>query len=173
MATCWFGELNVAVNLSVKQFHESRLTKTVQSVIDSTGIKPQSLTLEVTESALIGDLEQSIRILHQLQEMGPKLSIDDFGTGYSSLSYLKQFPLDELKIDRSFIMDLQSDARDAAIVNAIIFLAQSLGMSVVAEGVELQEQLDFLRTKRCDVYQGYLFSRPLPAAELEQLLVKQ
>ena len=167
------GELNVAVNLSVKQFHESRLTKTVQSVIDSTGINPQSLTLEVTESALIGDLEQSIRILHQLQAMGPKLSIDDFGTGYSSLSYLKQFPLDELKIDRSFIVDLQSDARDAAIVNAIIFLAQNLGMSVVAEGVELQEQLDFLRTKSCDIYQGYLFSRPLAADELEQLLRKQ
>ncbi len=164
------GELNVAVNLSVKQFHESRLTKTVHSVIDSTGIKPQSLTLEVTESALIGDLEQSIRILHQLQAMGPRLSIDDFGTGYSSLSYLKQFPLNELKIDRSFIMDLQSDARDAAIVSAIIFLAQSLDMSVVAEGVELQEQLDFLRAKRCDIYQGYLFSRPLPATELEQLL---
>ncbi len=165
------GALNIAVNLSVKQFHESRLTKTVQSVIDSTGIKPQSLTLEVTESALIGDLDQSIRILHQLQAMGPKLSIDDFGTGYSSLSYLKQFPLNELKIDRSFIMDLQSDQRDAAIVNAIIFLAHSLGMSVVAEGVELQEQLDFLRTKGCDIYQGYLFSRPLPAADMEQLLL--
>ncbi|MGI9285994.1 MAG: GGDEF/EAL domain-containing response regulator [Pseudomonadales bacterium] len=167
------GELNVAVNLSVKQFHESRLIKTVQTVIESTGINPQSLTLEVTESALIGDIEQSVLILKQLQEMGPKLSIDDFGTGYSSLSYLKQFPLNELKIDRSFIMDLQSDARDAAIVNAIIFLAQSLGMSVVAEGVELQEQLDFLHKKRCDVYQGYLYSRPLPVAELEQMLLKK
>ncbi|MFK7733810.1 MAG: putative bifunctional diguanylate cyclase/phosphodiesterase [Pseudomonadales bacterium] len=167
-----FGNINVAINVSVQQFHESGLPELIGSIIEESGADTERLTLEVTESVLAGDVEESIRVLKELKALGPKLSIDDFGTGYSSLSYLKQFPIDELKIDRSFIIEVESDHRDEAIVSTIIFLAHALGLKTVAEGIEEEGQLRVLRDKNCDVYQGYYYAKPMPAADLEPLLIK-
>ncbi|WP_439566484.1 EAL domain-containing protein, partial [Gloeocapsopsis crepidinum] len=126
--------------------------------------------LELTESLMVDNIQQSINIMQQLHNMGIVLSVDDFGTGYSSLNYLKRFPIHTLKIDQSFVRDLVVDSDDAAIVDAIISLAHSLNLSVIAEGVESQEQLTYLQNKGCDEIQGYYFSRPLPAHTLTQLL---
>lgn len=167
-----FGDINVAINVSVQQFHEAGLPELIASIIEESGADTNRLTLEVTESVLAGDVEESIRVLKELKALGPKLSIDDFGTGYSSLSYLKQFPIDELKIDRSFIIEVESDHRDEAIVSTIIFLAHALGLKTVAEGIEEEGQLRVLRDKNCDIYQGYYYAKPMPAADLEPLLIK-
>ncbi len=167
-----FGHINVAINVSVQQFHEPGLPELINSIIEESGADTERLTLEVTESVLAGDVEESIRVLKELKALGPKLSIDDFGTGYSSLSYLKQFPIDELKIDRSFIIEVESDHRDEAIVSTIIFLAHALGLKTVAEGIEEEGQLRVLREKNCDIYQGYYYAKPMPAADLEPLLIK-
>ena len=167
-----FGNINVAINVSVQQFHEPGLPELINSIIEESGADTERLTLEVTESVLAGDVEESIRVLKELKALGPKLSIDDFGTGYSSLSYLKQFPIDELKIDRSFIIEVESDHRDEAIVSTIIFLAHALGLKTVAEGIEEEGQLRVLREKNCDIYQGYYYAKPMPAADLEPLLIK-
>jgi EAL domain-containing protein (putative c-di-GMP-specific phosphodiesterase class I) len=129
--------------------------------------------LELTESVIMGDPVKTVEILHTLKAMGTAISIDDFGTGYSSLSYLKRFPLDTLKIDRSFVQDITLDQDDAAIVRAVIALAQSLRLKVVAEGVETQEQLDYLQDLNCDAMQGFLISRPLPSDKLIQFLRSQ
>jgi EAL domain-containing protein (putative c-di-GMP-specific phosphodiesterase class I) len=126
--------------------------------------------VELTESAVMSDAEQSIAILEQLSEMGVLVSVDDFGTGYSSMSYLRRFPIDKLKIDRVFINEIASRPEDASIVRAIVSLAHSLRLKVVAEGVETPAQLEFLRATGCDEYQGYHFSRPLPAADFERLI---
>lgn len=166
-----FGPLQVAVNLSARQFREEGLTDSINSCVRDAGLDPECLELEITESLVMEDPEASRAMLQKLQtEKGIRTSIDDFGTGYSSLSYLKLFPLDVLKIDRSFVQDITDDPDDAAIVSAIIGLAHNLGLKVIAEGVETQEQLHYLRENGCDQGQGFLFSRPIPPEELTELL---
>ena len=164
--------LHMAVNLSALQFRQRNLEQTVADALDAAGFDPQWLELELTESVVMAGAESTIGVLHRFKEMGVRLSIDDFGTGYSSLSYLKRFPLDTLKIDRSFISDCGHDGDGAAIVAAIIGMAQSLRLQVVAEGVEDTDQLDFLCRHSCDVMQGYWFSRPLVAEALAELLAQ-
>jgi len=157
----------VSVNLSVRQFQRQDITKLVRKVLSETQLSPERLTLEITESLLVIDDMSILSSLHELREMGVELSIDDFGTGYSSLSYLKRFPITKLKIDRSFITDVTTDSENAALVEAILSMAQSLGLKVIAEGVETREQVDFLKARNCDRIQGYYFSRPVPGDELE------
>ena len=156
----------MVVNLSPRQFRQKHLVHTFSRVLDETGIDPSWLGLEITENVIMENPEVSIGILRQLKALGIELSLDDFGTGYSSLSYLKRFPIDKLKIDQSFVHDLTADADDEAMVSAIIVMAHQLKIRVVAEGVETEAQLAFLRDRGCDEYQGYHFSRPLPADQL-------
>lgn len=162
--------LRMAVNLSARQFDSPTLLQDVFAAVTGAGLDPSVLELEITESALMRNTAASASILHQLSEAGFKLAVDDFGTGYSSMSYLKRFPINRLKVDRSFVTDLTVDRDDAAIVAAIIAMAQALGLEVVAEGVETQEQYARLQGMGCDLGQGYLMSRPLPAAQLEALV---
>jgi diguanylate cyclase (GGDEF)-like protein/PAS domain S-box-containing protein len=164
------GRLRVAVNLSARQFSEPDLIAGIEQVLADTGLAPDCLEIELTESLFMSDVTLAVELLHRMKALGVKLSIDDFGTGYSSLSYLSRFPIDTLKIDRSFVADITHDANDAAIVTSIIALAHNLKLAVIAEGVETAEQLDYLRSHGCDEIQGYYFSRPLPAFEFEQLL---
>ncbi|ALK96640.1 diguanylate cyclase [Massilia sp. WF1] len=164
------GQLRVAVNLSARQFSATELLPGIEQVLLDTGLDPSCLELELTESLFMSDVTPAVDLLHRMKSLGVKLSIDDFGTGYSSFSYLSRFPIDVLKIDRSFVNDITHDANDAAIVASIIALAHNLRLSVIAEGVETAEQLDYLRHQGCDEMQGYYFSRPLPAQEFEQLL---
>ena len=161
-----FPPIRMAVNLSARQFKQGNLPCLVAEIIEETGINPHLLELEITESTAMDNPEAAILHLRRLREMGVELAIDDFGTGYSSLSYLKLFPVNRLKIDRSFVKDLETDSDDAAIAAATIALAHKLGKEVVAEGVETEGQLRFLKDQQCDIIQGYFFSRPLPAAEL-------
>ena len=162
----------MAVNLSVLQFRQPDFAGTVRNILEKSGLARNAgaLELELTESMLVKDMEGTVALLEELHEMGVRLSIDDFGTGYSCLSYLKHLPIDHLKIDQSFVCNLAEDDKDAAIVNAIITLAHGLGLNVIAEGVETVEQLICLKTMQCDEAQGYLFSRPVPAAEMTLLL---
>jgi diguanylate cyclase (GGDEF)-like protein len=162
--------VRVAVNLSARQFRHAHLTALVSSALDDAQLEPGFLELELTESAVMHDAEQSAATLQTLSAMGVHISIDDFGTGYSSLSYLRRFPLDKLKIDRSFIRDLMTSQDDMAIVRAIVSLAHSLRLRVVAEGVETAEQLDFLRGLGCDQYQGFFCSPAVPADKFVALL---
>jgi len=164
------GKLRVAVNLSARQFGATDLIPSIEAVLNDTGLAPSCLELELTESLFMSDVTPAVELLHRMKSLGINLSIDDFGTGYSSFSYLSRFPIDVLKIDRSFVNDITHDANDAAIVASIIALAHNLRLSVIAEGVETAEQLDYLRRHGCDEMQGYYFSKPLPAAEFEQLL---
>lgn len=160
----------VAVNLSVVQFRQSAFYESICNALRETKLDPALLELEMTESIAMEDSERTLYLLGQLKALGVSLSIDDFGTGYSSLSYLKQFKIDKLKIDQSFVRDMERYAEDAAIVTAIIGMAKGLGFKTVAEGVENRQQLEFLRNNHCDQIQGYLFSKPLPAEAYEQLL---
>jgi EAL domain-containing protein (putative c-di-GMP-specific phosphodiesterase class I) len=137
----------------------------IERVLGETGLAPSLLELELTESMLMHHAEETVTILTRLDEMGVHLAIDDFGTGYSSLSYLKRFPIHSLKIDRSFVRDISTDPDDAAIVTAIVAMARSLNLSVTAEGVETEEQAEFLRSLACHQAQGYYFGRPMPAAD--------
>lgn len=162
--------VNMAVNLSARQLRDVDIVKLVARALEETGLPAHMLELELTESMLVHDTQRVLCALEELKEIGVSLSIDDFGTGYSSLSYLKCFPLDYLKIDRSFVMDLPHEPNNAAIVRAIIDMAHTLGMKVIAEGVEKREQLDFLLAHDCDEIQGYYFSKPLPQVELRKLL---
>jgi EAL domain-containing protein (putative c-di-GMP-specific phosphodiesterase class I) len=155
--------LRLAVNLSARQLRNEELVQTVAEALAASGIPPQLLELEITESAVMDNPEEAIKILQALKRMGVTLAIDDFGTGYSSLAYLKLFPIDHLKIDRSFVRDIERDPDDAAIAISTIALAHSLGLKVVAEGVETQAQLQLLQRNGCDEVQGYFFSRPLAA----------
>jgi len=139
-------------------------------VLHETGVAPELLELELTESVIMDDIQASSTLLKEFKQMGVHISMDDFGTGYSSLSLLKRLPLDTLKIDQSFVRDITTDADDSAIVHAVISLAHSLRLRVIAEGVETSEQLEFLRDRGCDEVQGYLYSRPLPVAEIEKWL---
>ncbi|NJN86960.1 MAG: EAL domain-containing protein [Leptolyngbyaceae cyanobacterium SL_7_1] len=162
--------IRMSVNLSTRQFRQQHLIQFVQNVLMETKLEPELLVLEVTESSVMEDVQTTAAILHQLKQTGVQVSVDDFGTGYSSLNYLKHLPLDTLKIDQSFVRDLTADANDAAIIKAIIGMAHSLQLKVIAEGVETQEQLSFLRQNGCYGMQGYLFSPPISAEEFEQLL---
>ncbi len=159
-------QVTVAVNLSPRQFQQKNLVAQVRRILDETGVPPQSLELEITESSLMHSVEEAMAQVQALADMGVQLAIDDFGTGYSSLAYLKRFPVSRLKIDRSFVRDLCEDREDAAIVASIIGLAKTLGLEVVAEGVETAAQLAALRGEGCQLCQGYLFSKPRPAEEV-------
>ncbi|WP_172844405.1 putative bifunctional diguanylate cyclase/phosphodiesterase [Tumebacillus algifaecis] len=159
--------LTVAVNLSARQFQQDNLVEMVERVLAETGVEPQCLELEITESVTMYDVERAIMILHELKNLGIRISLDDFGTGYSSLSYLKHFPIHTLKIDQSFVRDITTDADDAAIATSVIALAHSLNRQVVAEGVETEAHLRYLAAHGCVEMQGYHFSGPLPAQEIE------
>ena len=154
----------MAINLSARQFRQHTLAATIARILHETGVEACFIGLEITESMLVENVDEVIDTLHTLNTMGLEVSIDDFGTGYSSLSYLKRYPIDTLKIDRSFVQDIATDPDDATIVTAIIAMAHSLQMNVIAEGVETEEQLAFLRQRGCDRCQGYYFSKPLPAS---------
>ena len=162
------GAPRVAVNISSRQFYQSDLQQTVMKALFEAGARPSLLQLELTESILMRDVDKTIAMLEYLKNTGITLAIDDFGTGYSSLSYLKRFPIDALKIDRSFVMDLEASDDSATICAAIIAMARELGLTVIAEGVETVLQADFLKEQECDQIQGYLFSKPVPAGEFEQ-----
>jgi len=162
--------LRVAVNLSGRQFNDQNLAVVVSDLLHRTNCPAESLEFEITESMIMRNPDAALRTMHRITELGVRLSIDDFGTGYSSLSYLKRFPVEKLKIDRSFVRDIHTDADDATIVGAIAALAKKLDLSIVAEGVETTEQLAFLVSLGCDECQGYLFSRPRPADEFAVLL---
>jgi diguanylate cyclase (GGDEF)-like protein/PAS domain S-box-containing protein len=168
-----FGQVRVAVNLSARQFYQQDLVASIKAILAETGIRPQLLELELTESMMMTDVEHAVQILRELKSLGLHLSIDDFGTGYSSLSHLKRFPIDLLKIDQSFVRDLTIDPDDASIVTSIISLAHSLRLKVIAEGVETEAQLAYLQRHHCDLMQGFYFSTPLPAAECSSLLGQQ
>jgi len=157
---------SVAVNLSAQQFRDANLLTDIKEAIEDNRIDPTSLEVEVTENMVMDDVEDAIRILNDIKEMGLKIAIDDFGTGYSSLSYLKRFPVDTLKIDRTFIRDLSVDNDDAAIVSAIVSMAQKLDINVVAEGAETQEQVEFLRSINCNIVQGFLYAKPCAGGEV-------
>ena len=160
----------IAVNISARQFQQGNLAEVIVRILQETGVDPHRLEIELTESSIMRNAEAAAKTLNQLKAIGIKISIDDFGTGYSSLGYLKRLPVDVLKIDRSFVQDLNTDPDDAALVMAIITLAHNLGLEVIAEGVETEEQLGFLRLLRCDGAQGYLFGKPAPADECRALL---
>ena len=162
--------MRMSVNLSARQFSQKGLVVTIAAALDRSGLDPSLLEIEITESVMMADVEQAVATLADLKRLGVRVSVDDFGTGYSSLYYLKRFPIDVLKIDRSFVRDIVSDDGDASIVAAIISLAHSLGLSVVAEGVEQQEQLILLARYGCDTIQGYMVSPPMRAEALEHFL---
>ncbi len=158
--------LPVAVNLSASQFHEPQLVTELAAILKSTGVSASFIELEITESMVMRDTDRAVAIMEALRRMGIRISIDDFGTGHSSLGYLKRFPVDRLKVDRSFVRDLPHNGDDVAITRAVIAMAHSLKMSVVAEGVEHQEQFDLLRAEGCDEFQGYFCARPMEEADL-------
>ena len=158
----------MTVNLSARQFAQPDLIDQIRDILTETGVDPASLKLEITESMVMDDFESAAAMLFQLRSLGVRLSIDDFGTGYSSLTYLHRFPIDTLKIDRSFVACM--DKENMEIVRTILMLAENLGMDAVAEGVETQEQLTLLRSLNCQNGQGYFFSKPLDAAGAEAII---
>lgn len=165
--------LELSVNLSAKQLQQANLVPEIAQILRETGLPPMSLKLEITESVAMNDAEGTMTRLHELRALGVKLAIDDFGTGYSSLSYLKRFPVDTLKIDRSFVSGLGQNAEDTAIVQAVVTMAHTVGLTVTAEGVETNEITNHLQGLGCDLAQGYYFAKPLPSAKLEKLLKKE
>jgi diguanylate cyclase (GGDEF)-like protein/PAS domain S-box-containing protein len=165
-----FPEMRVAVNLSPIQFKQQDLIEVLTRILQETRLEPSGLELELTESTLMNYTEVTVATMRAWSSMGIRLTLDDFGTGYSSLIYLKRFPIDTLKIDRSFVQDVVTNPEDGAIAGAIIALAHSLKLNVIAEGVETEEQIQFLRSHHCLLMQGYYFSRPLPAPEITRLL---
>ncbi len=160
----------VSVNLSSHQFHQSNLVTYIRNILQETGLAPEYLELEITESMMM-DPAVSIHILEELNKLGTRISLDDFGTGYSSLSYLKKFPIHKLKIDRSFITDISQNRNDRAIVSTIIAMAQNLKLDVIAEGIETKDQLDILTENDCKKIQGYYFASPLSAADVETMFI--
>ena len=163
-------DLHVAVNLSARQFQQHDLTDMIERILHETALPASALDVEITESTAMHNAELSLNIMSRLKQMGVHISIDDFGTGYSSLSYLKKFPIDTVKIDQNFIRDLSQGSNDGAIISAVISMARALKLRVVAEGVETEAQLAFLRLQHCETIQGFLYSRPLPAEEFEAVL---
>ena len=158
------GSYRIAINLSARQFTQQALGERIEAILAATGLAPGRLELEITESVLMEDADLTAEILQRLKQLGVTIAIDDFGTGYSSLAYLKAFPVNKLKIDRSFVRDIVSDPNDAAIVSAIISMARSMGLVTIAEGVETEAQRDFLMAQGCQELQGYLFGRPMNAS---------
>ncbi|MDH3527246.1 MAG: diguanylate cyclase [Gammaproteobacteria bacterium] len=167
-----YRDISIAVNLSAIQFKQRDLLDQIQLILNETGASPQYLELEITESTIMDNIDAAADTMTSISELGIKISIDDFGTGYSSLNHLKRFPISTVKIDRSFVSDITTDSDDASIVSAIIALAHNMGLKVVAEGVETQAQLNYLRNLDCDEIQGYLITPPLPVNEIEQVLNK-
>ncbi|WP_288843058.1 EAL domain-containing protein [uncultured Deefgea sp.] len=165
--------ITIAINMSPMQLHQANLLQLIQTALDQSGLAAQYLEIEVTESVMMQEVEQVMLTLQGIKRLGVKLSLDDFGTGYSSLAYLKRFAFDKLKVDQSFVSDISSDPNDAAIVMAIIGLGKTLGMSVLAEGVETEAQLAFLRSAGTDSIQGYLFSQPITAAQFETMQIQK
>jgi EAL domain-containing protein (putative c-di-GMP-specific phosphodiesterase class I) len=163
-------DLVMAVNVSAKQFHQADFVSQVQRVLMESGVKPSMLKLELTESMMLEKMDDIIARMRELKLLGVQFSMDDFGTGYSSLLHIKRLPLDQLKIDQSFVRDINEDANDAAIVKAIIAMSDALGLSVIAEGVETEAQREFLEKSGCHAFQGYLFSKPVPLEQFEKLL---
>jgi EAL domain-containing protein (putative c-di-GMP-specific phosphodiesterase class I) len=164
------AHLTMAVNVSARQFRQTDFVDSVRSSLTRTHATPKLLKLELTESMLVDEIEAVIAKMGELKAQGVAFSLDDFGTGYSSLAYLKRLPLDQLKIDQGFVRNIVTDPNDAAIAKMVVALAESMGLSVIAEGVELQAQADFLAHLGCHAYQGYLFSRPLPVDALEEFV---
>jgi EAL domain-containing protein (putative c-di-GMP-specific phosphodiesterase class I) len=164
--------VRISVNLSSRQFRSEGLMKAVSGALRASGLAPGLLELELTESLLVENVDYAMEVLHKLKALGASISIDDFGTGYSSLGYLKRFPIDTLKIDRSFVRDIASSAKDAAIVDAICALARSLDIGLVAEGVEHLWQAEYVAARHCTELQGYLFSRPLPPEAVPEALAR-
>ena len=158
--------IHVAVNLSFKQFADEKFAQTVGNIIDAAGIDARRLEFELTETAIMSNVEDIERCMQIIREIGPTFSLDDFGTGYSSFAHIQRLPIGALKIDRSFVKNVTTTHDDATIVKAMISLAHNLGLKVIAEGAETGEQVDFLRDHACDQVQGYFFSRPLPFVEL-------
>jgi diguanylate cyclase (GGDEF)-like protein len=165
-----FSHLTMAVNVSARQFHQPDFVATVLQSLTASGADPKRLKLELTEGLLVVNVDDVVVKMNTLKSLGVSFSLDDFGTGYSSLSYLKRLPLDQLKIDQSFVKDILNDSNDAAIARTVIALADSLGLSIIAEGVETHEQRQFLASEGCLAYQGYVFSRPVPLEEFERLV---
>jgi EAL domain-containing protein (putative c-di-GMP-specific phosphodiesterase class I) len=162
------ADLTCAINISAREFHEPEFVTRVVAVVDRIGADPKKLMLEFTEGLFLADLDQAIIKMNALKAHGECLSLDDFGTGYSSLSYLKHLPIDQLKIDRSFVRDILTDPNDAAIVRTIVALGQSMNLAVVAEGVETAEQREFLVRLGCGAFQGYFLGRPGPVHDLQR-----
>ena len=158
--------------MSARQFHQTDFVKHVRQSLLASGADPARLKLELTESVVLDNVDVVVSRMRQMNALGVGFALDDFGIGYSSLSYLKRLPLDQVKIDQSFIRDIPGDPNDAAIVRAILAMSHSLGLDVIAEGVETEEQLDFLAQHDCQGYQGYLFSKPLPIEEFEQFATR-
>jgi predicted signal transduction protein with EAL and GGDEF domain len=169
-AKLWPSDLNVAVNVSPVQFRNKSLAMAVTSAVAASGLLPSRLELEITETVLMHETQETMATLHQLQVLGVRISMDDFGTGYSSLSYLRSFPFDKIKIDQSFVRDLIDKPDAIGIIRAIASLGRSMGVTTTAEGVETQEQLDQMREEGCTEVQGYFYSRPVPAGEIAALL---
>ena len=165
--------LTIAVNVSARQFRQNGFVAQVRGIVAATGANPQLLKLELTESLMLHNVQETVAKMNVLHALGVRLSLDDFGTGYASLSYLQRLPLDQLKIDQSFVRNILVDSKDAAIAQTVVHLAQDLGLSVMAEGVETQGQRDFLERIGCQAFQGYLFGHALPPQEFEQLLVAE
>jgi diguanylate cyclase (GGDEF)-like protein len=170
-AAKWPGDLSVAVNISAAQFRNSGLMQVIVGALATSGLQPTRLEIEITETVLLQNRETTLAVLHQLRELGVRIAMDDFGTGYSSLTYLQCFPFDKIKIDRSFVKDITENAGSLNIVRAVAALAKGMGMSATAEGVETSEQLDKITCEGCTEMQGFLFSRPLPANEIERLFL--
>jgi EAL domain-containing protein (putative c-di-GMP-specific phosphodiesterase class I) len=166
-------QLRISVNLTARQFFDEHLLTDLTAILAQTGMDASLLELEFTESLLMRDVDKTLQILVGLKAMGIRVAIDDFGIGYSSLSTLKQFPLDTVKIDRSFIRDVASDADDKHLTEAIIAMGRTLSLTVVAQGVETKEQADFLRQNACDEFQGFYLNKPMPAEQIAELLRTQ
>jgi EAL domain-containing protein (putative c-di-GMP-specific phosphodiesterase class I) len=163
-------DLKLAVNVSVRQFRQTEFVAEVRRVLRDSGARPSHLKLELTESMVLDNVEDTIDKMRELKLLGVSFSMDDFGTGYSSLQYLKQLPLDQIKIDQSFVRDIMSSSNDATIVQTIIAMGESMGLDVIAEGVETEVQREFLDRHRCHAFQGYLFGRPLPVDQFAAAL---
>jgi diguanylate cyclase (GGDEF)-like protein len=172
-AAAWPAHLNVAVNISAAQFRSPGLMRVIVGALAASGLSPTRLEIEITESVLVQNREATLSVLHQLRALGIRIAMDDFGTGYSSLTYLQCFPFDKIKIDRSFVKDITENTGSLNIVRAVAALANGLGMTATAEGVETSEQLDRITSEGCTEMQGYLFSRPLPVAEIERLFLSR
>lgn len=169
----WTEHKRVGINISPRQFRDKNFVEDVKALIQETRVPPSAIEFEITEGIVIHNVEETIRTMKSLCDIGVSFSLDDFGTGYSSLSYLKRLPVESLKVDQAFVQDITTDPNDAAIVEATLAMAKGLGLNVVAEGVETKEQLAFLLDHGCECYQGYYFSRPVPKSEFELLIRKQ